>query len=161
MSSSPTTIFHPYRTHEKCMNVCIVLPPSSHHPPSLCHSETHTHSHRFLSVSITFIPLYISYIYIYESIKCRLCLSGTKTLKRIIGHFSCLSSVLRVQSRSGGKEEGIAIPSFSFQLVRGKKLLCFRKSRISIHQITLSLDFRGRATDLLLHPNLCLRTSYT
>lgn len=69
--------------------------------PSLCLSETHTH--RFLSALAypSLLPSHYIYIYTYESIKCRLCLSGTKTLKlQIIGHFSCLSdSVLRVQLR--------------------------------------------------------------
>lgn len=101
MSSSPTTIFHPCRTHEKCINVCII-PLSDHHSPfslPLRNTYTQVFIRPRIPVSITF-PLYI-YIYTYESIKCRLCLSGTKTLKlQIIGHFSCLSdSVLRVQLR--------------------------------------------------------------
>lgn len=67
MSSSPTTIFHPCRTHEKCMNVCIIPP---HHPITTLsrvsllsatpkHARTHTDFYRpRVAASITF-PLNI------------------------------------------------------------------------------------------------------
>lgn len=80
-----------------------------YHPPLrsplslLSASQKHIHT-GFYPPSRTrlyYLPTIYIYIYTYESIKCRLCLSGTKTLKlQIIGHFSCLSdSVLRVQLR--------------------------------------------------------------
>lgn len=67
MSSSPTTIFHPCRTHEKCMNVCIIpptirSPPSLESPFSLPLRNTHVHTQIFIrprvAASITF-PLNI------------------------------------------------------------------------------------------------------
>lgn len=87
-----------------------------YHPPSITLSRvttlllSATPKHTHIDFYPPLLPLspsiYHIHIYIYESIKCRLCLSGTKTLKRIIGHFSCLSdsSVLRVQSRRCIKE---------------------------------------------------------
>lgn len=105
-----------------------------------------------------YLPTIYIYIYTYESIKCRLCLSGTKTLKlQIIGHFSCLSdSVLRVQLRrrdTRRKEQRRNRDPFVF--VKKEKNFKAGAARVSATRGSLSiisalLDFRARAMDTSL-----------
>lgn len=147
-----------------------------YHPPLrsplslLSASQKHIHT-GFYPPSRTrlyYLPTIYIYIYTYESIKCRLCLSGTKTLKlQIIGHFSCLSdSVLRSIKETRYKEEGAEKESRSLRFrekgkkFRGRCCACFRNSRISIHHIRSRWIFVPEPW-ILLYPNLCLRTSYT